>query len=575
MIHRVSQTPLVLGVLISLFCLAAQWAPLAFERLVNEDDIVVLRQPGEWTFEIDRLKPGIYFFSAGRPRGLCDVLKDGTLIESNKSPIPDTAERLLVSKSFEVNDENKPKILQFKCERGDHYGDYLTHSPIITRYRTGQILHLWRFFNDMLLGPLCALFLGFTIVLSWHANAGSIMAPLQKRYVLFSVAATLHSLSLSHVMRPLSSIEFASDYHRILTTFLYFSFTNLLWHWIPRRRFLREFYVFGALISIVSSIVGDTNTDRNVYYYFYPLLSLVSIYVCFDLFQKTKSNREVNWVKVLAVTWGINSAVSFFILITGVAVPYPFPVFYAVFDAILIVNFMRLQRKQAIELQQIQTKAKIAEEIEKVSRQVAHDIRGPISALKTAALALSKNHIEEQGELLALVKNATDRIMAISSDVLGRKERNSESNFVIADEVLPFYFQDLKRELSLNEFKHIHINFEFEPGIIKIEPTVLLRIIGNVSKNSIESMQQQLTGSLTVRGERRVRSYAVMISDTGPGLPDQIKDNPRCGVSIGKKEGNGLGLSYIFEKTAAYGGTVEIDSSSDGTTISIELPLAR
>lgn len=62
-------------------------------------------------------------------------------------------------------------------------------------------------------------------------------------------------------------------------------------------------------------------------------------------------------------------------------------------------------------------------------------------------------------------------------------------------------------------------------------------------------------------------------SDTGPGLPDDVRAHLFEPFVSGRAEGTGLGLSIVREIAEAQGGTVEWRSDNLGTTFELTFPL--
>ncbi len=106
----------------------------------------------------------------------------------------------------------------------------------------------------------------------------------------------------------------------------------------------------------------------------------------------------------------------------------------------------------------------------------------------------------------------------------------------------------------------------------------LKQVFMNVLFNALEAMAGKGNGSIDIRIYSeydelpRNIHHVIAIRDSGPGIPDAIKDRVLEPFFTTKKEGTGLGLyiSYSIMKTLK--GDLEIHSSGQGTQVNLILP---
>jgi signal transduction histidine kinase len=65
----------------------------------------------------------------------------------------------------------------------------------------------------------------------------------------------------------------------------------------------------------------------------------------------------------------------------------------------------------------------------------------------------------------------------------------------------------------------------------------------------------------------------VMVSDTGPGIAEDMADKIFLPFFTTKDRGTGLGLSLVQKIIVSHGGSISVDSSERGATFRIRLPL--
>jgi signal transduction histidine kinase len=98
----------------------------------------------------------------------------------------------------------------------------------------------------------------------------------------------------------------------------------------------------------------------------------------------------------------------------------------------------------------------------------------------------------------------------------------------------------------------------------------------NLCNNAFDAMKETRDArppKLTVRTKKSGGSVTIEIEDNGPGIPDGIKDKILQPFFTTKKgtQGTGLGLSITHDIIKAHGGTLHIDSSSNGAIMKVTL----
>lgn len=223
--------------------------------------------------------------------------------------------------------------------------------------------------------------------------------------------------------------------------------------------------------------------------------------------------------------------------------------------------------------QKLQAELALNKEISTMSRQVAHDIRGPLTALTTLS-QLSHEMTEEKKELLTL---AVSRIRGIADDLLNKgKEKTQTAAVAQAKEgasssaPVPTVSSEISgiSEKLLKEYKFSHPKISFEwhnhvtaqKVVVALPEIKLQRIIANILNNSIEAAPEsegQINLSLLERDDR----WLLQIMDNGCGIPEEILPQLMAeGKSYGKENGNGLGLFDARKTLQSIGGDLQIRS---------------
>ena len=118
------------------------------------------------------------------------------------------------------------------------------------------------------------------------------------------------------------------------------------------------------------------------------------------------------------------------------------------------------------------------------------------------------------------------------------------------------------------------IETELDPGIppVLADADQMRQVVLNIILNAADAMPQG--GKIRVRSSFESKSNHVVlrISDTGPGIPDEIQDKMFEPFFTTKKTGTGLGLAIAYGIMERHKGSLKVESAPGrGTTIVVIL----
>ena len=106
---------------------------------------------------------------------------------------------------------------------------------------------------------------------------------------------------------------------------------------------------------------------------------------------------------------------------------------------------------------------------------------------------------------------------------------------------------------------------------IKTDPMLLQRAFTNLVTNAIQAMPEG--GKLEINGRCEGNRVFVSISDTGVGIPEEVKPKLFTPMMTTKAKGQGFGLAVAKRLIEALKGTITFESEKGkGTKFIIELP---
>lgn len=249
------------------------------------------------------------------------------------------------------------------------------------------------------------------------------------------------------------------------------------------------------------------------------------------------------------------------------------------------VEYLQNSEKEKAE------KARV-EAISHLTRQVAHDIRSPLSALNLVSSVL----VEVDEEKRLLIRNAVQRINDIANQLLEKgKETVGNKSPPVSNSIIQAQNSEIKTELlsplidsivsekriQFREKQNIVIEADINQGyglFAKVNSVELQRMISNLLNNSIEALPDfKGQVKVAIRGYRNLVN--IIIQDNGKGIPEaSLKKLGERGFSHGKNQnesqsGSGLGIYHAKQTTESFEGKFEVLSKEGlGTTITIHLP---
>lgn len=207
---------------------------------------------------------------------------------------------------------------------------------------------------------------------------------------------------------------------------------------------------------------------------------------------------------------------------------------------------------------------------------VGHDIRNPLQAI-ISDLYLLKSDLDNvpEGQARTSMEESVDSI-----------EKNVVYiNKIVADlqdyarPLIPEYSEVDTSEVITNLFKTITIPENIELIIkvkafakLNVDQMFLRRALTNLVNNAIQAMPDG--GKLEIASFEKDDSAYIVVSDTGAGIPEEVKAKLFTPMMTTKAKGQGLGLAVVKRLIEALGGHVTFESQEGkGTKFIIALPL--
>jgi signal transduction histidine kinase len=206
---------------------------------------------------------------------------------------------------------------------------------------------------------------------------------------------------------------------------------------------------------------------------------------------------------------------------------------------------------------------------------VGHDIRNPLQAI-TSDLYLIEDELKNNPDCTS--EDIAESIASINENI-------AYINKIVSD------LQDYTRTLTINP-SDVNLKALFSgmsnlvPSIInlvlavpseltiKTDAMYLKRVMINLVINAVQAMPDG--GKLTISATVEAGKVLISVSDTGVGIPEEIKPNLFKPMFTTKAKGQGLGLAVVKRLVEALGGSISVESHvGRGSKFTVSLPLVR
>ncbi|MEO9254745.1 MAG: ATP-binding protein [Tepidiformaceae bacterium] len=210
---------------------------------------------------------------------------------------------------------------------------------------------------------------------------------------------------------------------------------------------------------------------------------------------------------------------------------------------------------------------------------VSHDLRSPLTAIKTSVGSLRDRGIDwgqaDRESFLETIESQTDRLTSTVTNLL---EMSRIEGGAVRPRIEPIEARPLLEEAVLGGGSALAdraVTVDSPAGLwLRGDYTLLLQALTNLVQNAGRYSTPHEPVCLSARPKEH--SVRLSIGDSGPGFPPaeaaRIFEKFYRGSRSSNKDGTGLGLAIAKALVETCGGRISVTSSPAGTTFSVELP---
>jgi two-component system sensor histidine kinase PilS (NtrC family) len=239
-----------------------------------------------------------------------------------------------------------------------------------------------------------------------------------------------------------------------------------------------------------------------------------------------------------------------------------------------------------VRLQELNRRAERLEAVAELSASLAHEIKNPLASIRSSVEQLGQSaYTDEDDRFLAqLIVRESDRLSRLLTDFLDfSRLQVGEPQPVDMAAVAKAAVAVVREHPDCPPDADVTVKGYCAP--IVGDEDLLHRVVVNLLLNAMQASKGKASVTLVLRdvkasdvpGEALQEPYILLeVSDTGPGIPPELREKLFDPFVTGRDGGTGLGLSIVQRAVAAHRGLVFVDTETGkGTTFSIYLPWSR
>jgi two-component system, OmpR family, sensor histidine kinase KdpD len=210
---------------------------------------------------------------------------------------------------------------------------------------------------------------------------------------------------------------------------------------------------------------------------------------------------------------------------------------------------------------------------------VSHDLRSPLTAIRTAAAGLREEGTEPQDRvaLIDAIEEESERLTRLIGNLLDLSRIEAGAVHPRTDwcDLLDVISTAVSHLHPLDSQHRIQIELDGELPLVRADASQLERVFGNLIENALRYSPPEQP--VRISGGVGAGKVVIRVIDRGPGVPVGQRDAIFKAFNTGdEREGAGLGLAISRGFVEANGGELRLQADSpDGTAFAVSFPLVE
>jgi signal transduction histidine kinase len=227
--------------------------------------------------------------------------------------------------------------------------------------------------------------------------------------------------------------------------------------------------------------------------------------------------------------------------------------------------------KQLEEINHRLVKAQRLATIGELAGMVGHDLRNPLTGIKSATYYLRTTHgscsEDNRKKMFDVIESAIDHADKIIRDL---QEYSREMQLELANCSPQSILKEALALVQVPDRVKI-IDNTLDNPLIKADKTKIARVFINIIKNAVDAMPEG--GTLQIKSTQTDGNVEISFADTGIGIPKEAMSKLFTPLVTTKAQGMGFGLAICKRIVDAHQGRITVQSvEGKGTTVTVTMP---
>ncbi len=245
----------------------------------------------------------------------------------------------------------------------------------------------------------------------------------------------------------------------------------------------------------------------------------------------------------------------------------------------LVKEYNKMSKKLEKSVQQL-AKSERESAWREMARQIAHEIKNPLTPMKLSIQHLSRAVKDEDADIDALLKKVSrtmieqiDHLSHIASEFSSFARMPQANNELLnlakeCETLITLFEKDVKIELD------IQTTGDF-PAVY-MDKSYLIRVLTNLLKNALQAVEEKENPIIEVTLTETESTYLINVKDNGVGVEEGMKEKIFEPNFTTKSSGTGLGLAMCRSIVLSCDGDIYLDELyEEGASFFVELPKYR